>query len=641
MAAIKRRDFIKTLAATGAVALTGCGGGFSDPVTGTQPGTGGSDGNATQPNIVFMLVDEMRYPVHFPHGLNNADEYIARFMPNLHRHLWRDGVKFANFRVAAGACTPSRGVLLTGMYSHQSWLVTTITGGGIGGDVPPSLSPEYPTYGSLLKRAGYETPYFGKFHVSADTPYESDQCPTNPANYLEPWGFDDCVCPDPGGTQGQGAGADGLTIGDADVADQAIAYLQTRRAGDTPFCATVSFVNPHDYEFFWGGTEPSTYEEIFKEAGQSPLIPYDTRIQVLNDPSPQGFPELPDNWESFDQLQANKPRSQAMFNEASQVIFSGCSFDRALAGHEAQPSLCLNGRVFKGIAPFSYWQRGQDSYAQVLGLVDEQIGRVLDSIPEEVRANTVIVFTSDHGDYVGSHGFLNGKVGTVYDEALRVPLIVRDHTGRFAGETDVHRTQLTSSVDLVRLLVTLGYNGSSDWLQGDLKELYGPRHDLLSVVRSSQAPGREVAVYTTDEFVQRVLNFNASPTHIVGLVRGNTKLGIYNHWAPGTTRPIELGRELEFYDHATSGGAAELDNRPGDPRALEMLELWENEIMPNEVQRPLPESLREAQEATRQAYLEFVRVRDDINVQDIIDNFDIGRVRELLRNGFGLDRLPS
>lgn len=628
MAWIQRRNFLKGLAATGAVALTGCGGvDFVDQMIGAPAVTGSETG--TPPNIVLVLVDEMRYPVHFPAGVNNADEYIERFMPNLSRHLWRDGVKFANYRVAAGACTPSRGVLLTGLYSHQSWLLTTIS--GTGDDIPPSLPTEYPTYGSLLKAAGYQTPYFGKFHVSADTPYTSDQCSTSPENYLAPWGFDECVCPDPGGTQGQGNSADGLAIGDKEVADQAIDFLASRRVDDPPFCATVSFVNPHDYQFFWGGTEPVEYEELFALANETPLIPYDTRIVSESNPPAQGFPELPSNWESFDQLQANKPRSQAMFNEGNQAIFGACSFDRGSTDFELQASRIAAGQVFKGVAPFRYWQRGQDSYAQVLGLVDQQIGRVLDSLPADVRANTVVLFTSDHGDYVGSHGFLAGKVGTVYEEALRVPLIVRDYTGRFASETQVHRDQLASSVDLVRLLATLGNNGSTDWLRGDLADLYGARLDLLNVVRSSRAPGREVAIYTTDEFVTRILNYNVSPTHIAGIISGAQKLGIYNFWAPGSTRPIAAGRELEFYDHATPGGAAELDNRPSDPRAQELLELWENELLPNEVRKPLPESLRHAQEATRQAYLEFIRVRDDI---------DISRIREAVPFSFGLDRVP-
>lgn len=641
MAPLKRRDFIKSLAATGALALTGCGSSsITDQISGALTGTPPLPPDGSAPNIVLVMVDEMRYPVHFPQGVSDADQYISRFMPNLHRHLWKDGVKFANYRVAAGACTPSRGVMLTGLYSHQSWLITTITGGGVGGDVPPSLSPQYPTYGSLLQDAGYDTPYFGKFHVSADVPYEDDQCPTDPENYLAPWGFDECVCPDPGGTQGQGNSADGLTIGDREIADSAIAYFESKSVDDAPFCATVSFVNPHDYEFFWGGTEPTTYAELFEQAGQEPLIPYDTRIQSQANPAPQGFPPLPSNWESFQQLQTHKPSSQAMFNESSQVIFSGASFDPNSTEFECQESRCLNGLIHKGTAPFRYWQRGQDSYAQMLGFVDEQIGRVLDAIPDDVRANTVIVFTSDHGDYVGSHGFLNGKVGTVYEEALRVPLIVRDHTGRFATDAGTYRDQLASSVDLLRLLVTLGYNGNDSWLQGDLAQLYGSRLDLLSIVSSSKAPGRDNAIYTTDEFVQRVLNYNASPTHIAAVMQGKQKLGIYNHWAPGTTTALALQRELEFYDHNTPRGALELENRPDDPRAQELLALWENELVPNELRKPLPPSLRDVQEATRQAYLEFVGVRDDIDVSNIIANFDIDTVRQQLPNGFGLDRLP-
>ncbi len=631
MAWIKRRDFIKGLAATGAVALTGCGGTeFENQISG-EPGGSTSGSGTVAPNIVLVLVDEMRYPVHFPAGVGTADEYIARFMPNLSRHLWQEGVKFSNYRVAAGACTPSRSVILTGLYTQQSWLLTTIS--GTGDDIPPSLPSEYPTYGSLLKANGYQTPYFGKFHVSADTPYESDQCPFEPENYLAPWGFDECVCPDPGGTQGQGNSADGLAIGDQEVADQAIDFFSTRRSDDPPFCATVSFVNPHDYQFFWGGTEPVTYAELFAQAGESPLIPYDTRIVSEANPPAQGFPDLPPNWESFQQLEANKPRSQAMFNEANQAIFGACSFDPASQDFVLEPSRVAGGQIFKGTAPYRYWKRGQDSYAQVLGMVDQQIGRVLDAIPDEVRANTVVVFTSDHGDYVGSHGFLAGKVGTVYEEALRVPLVVRDYTGRFATETGTYRQQLASSVDLLRLLVTLGYNGDTGWLQGELDQLYGERLDLLKIVASNQAPGRELAVYTTDEFVNRALNYNLSPTHIVGLVKGAQKLGIYNHWAPGSTRPVTLGRELEFYDLTTPAGAAEMESLPTDSRALELLELWETEVLPNEVRRQLPESLRQTQEATRQAYLNFVQVRDDIDL-------DLSRIREGIPFSLGIDRVP-
>lgn len=611
------------MAAVSALTIAGCGSDLPDDV-------GSTDSGPPSPNILLVLVDEMRYPVHFPEGVETADEFIARFMPNLHRHLWRTGVKFNNYRVAAGACTPSRSVLLTGLYTQQTWVPTTISGTGFGGDPPPSLSPEMPTYGSLLKAIGYQTPYFGKFHASANVPYSNDDCATAPANYLEPWGFQEYVCPDPGGSQGQGDSGDGTEVGDKEIADAAVSWFSTRRAADGPFCATVSFVNPHDYQYFWGGTEPQTYADLFAAAGETPLLAYDTSIESESNPPAQGFPPLPSNWESFAEIEANKTRAQAMFNLVNQCLFGAASFDPEDEDFAVAKTPVALGQASKGVAPFRYWQRGADSYAQVLGNVDVQIGRVLDAIPEEVLANTLILFTSDHGEYCGAHGFLAGKVGTVYEEALRVPLVVKDHTGRFVDESSLERGQLSSSVDLVRLLVTLGYNGSREWLRGELAELYGGRHDLLSVLSSVDAPGREYAVYTSDEFVNRLLNYNASPTHIAGLMMGSQKLGFYRFWEPRTTTPVERGQELEFYDHSTPAGAAETESRPDDPRAAEMLQRWDRDILPNEVRKPLPKSLRAAQEQTRQVYLTFL---------DVLDDIDGLEVRHTLPFNMGLDRV--
>ncbi|EUA42375.1 sulfatase family protein [Mycobacterium xenopi 4042] len=59
--------------------------------------------------------------------------------------------------------------------------------------------------------------------------------------------------------------------------------------------------------------------------------------------------------------------------------------------------------------------------------VDTQIGRVIDKLVAhpEIDRNTVVVFTSDHGEYAGSHG-LRGKGAAAYEEAIRVPLYLRD-----------------------------------------------------------------------------------------------------------------------------------------------------------------------------------------------------------------------
>ena len=108
---MKRRDFLKS---AGVAAATGALVGASSRVPGPRP------------NILFILVDELRFPSVFPTGVNNVGEFLQRFMPNVHS-LWTRGVKFGRHYTAASACTPSRGVLITGLYSQQSWLMLTLT----------------------------------------------------------------------------------------------------------------------------------------------------------------------------------------------------------------------------------------------------------------------------------------------------------------------------------------------------------------------------------------------------------------------------------------------------------------------------------------------------------------------------------
>ncbi len=169
---MKRRDFLKSTAAVSGGILSGLHKATAQS-TGPVPGP--------QPNILFILVDELRYPSAFPDHITTPGEFLRNFMPNVHKKIWERGVKFGNHNTAANACTPSRGVLITGLYSQQTWLVTTILSTPCSkngcpcmdnGKYPPPtrqpvLNKNYPTYGKLLQAAGYRTPYIGKWHVSA------------------------------------------------------------------------------------------------------------------------------------------------------------------------------------------------------------------------------------------------------------------------------------------------------------------------------------------------------------------------------------------------------------------------------------------------------------------------------------------
>jgi uncharacterized sulfatase len=220
--------------------------------------------------------------------------------------------------------------------------------------------------------------------------------------------------------------------------------------------------------------------------------------------------------------------------------------------------------------------------------------------------NTVIVFASDHGEYSGAHGLVQGKVGTVYEECMHIPLIVMDPSGRFTDETETIRTGLCSSVDLLRLLVTLGHRGSTDWLQvGHNDEIYGQRHDMYSMLKCADAPGRPYILYATDEIVPDYYNYLSAPSNILGLRTDHTKLGVYADWFPLTAAINPKTVQMEFYDYATQNGRLELDNLPHDPRAKQEYQALINDLIPNELEQTLPGVLALEQKKAKAAHIAF------------------------------------
>jgi arylsulfatase A-like enzyme len=604
---MNRRKFISSsVAAGGAVAATNL---FGSRTEASGP-----------PNILFIIVDEMRYPKVFPSGINDAGEFLAKFMPNTYK-LWQNGVKFANHNTCASACSPSRAVLVTDLYSQQNWITQTIKDFPGATAEQPQLSPVFPTYGSLLSRGGYQTPYIGKWHLSIPSAAEGG---------LSAYGFDYMTYPDPTGSNLQGTFGDEAELyhNDQYIATQAVNWLAARVPGESPWCLTVGFINPHDKEFFPAGTEYQTFADLFAALPSNPaqLEPYATQEcaiglasyddDFLRDPSSYGYPAIPPNWESAAQIAADKPSTQTFARLFQQLAFGGASDDPNESAYAVVPYPTPPGQYGIGVAPYSYWQRSLDSYTQIMNILDGNIGAVLDALSPAVASNTVVVLTSDHGDFASAHGFLSGKVGTCYDEMLRVPLIVADPTGQFAGDIDVVRTQLTSSIDITPLLVSLGNNGSRDWITANLVPLYGRRHDMIPLLRSAKAPGRQYAVFATDELVPGYFNFNNSPLHIVGLVTQATKLGTYAHWFPLTTTINRLSLEREFYDYATPGGQSEVDSTPDDPRAKAMQAALLNDIIPNELQAGLPGRYGVAQAVARAKQVAYAAIINNLRPSD-------------------------
>jgi arylsulfatase A-like enzyme len=532
-----RRTFIKRGALAGASAL-----GFGSD-TGGSPAkrhrriaSPGSPPGSTPPNILTIIVDQLRTPVWMPSASSSAEA-----MPNL-AALRQRSVSFERHYTAANDCSPSRSVLLTGLYTHQTGVM--LTGAGW-------LDPRFPTWGAMLRKMGYETAYYGKWHLNPD-PYAS----------LAQYGFSGGTYPSPNGAPGQG------TLVDPAIAEQFVDWF-AGHAGRAPWATTVSFVNPHDIAWWHRFTEG---------------------IEAEADP-PQRAVALPLNYETPQQLaEKGKPLLQRSLQDTAARSFGAVPF----AGAEA----------------LAWWTGMMDTYLLLQSYVDVQIGRVLQTLASrpEVAANTIVIFTSDHGEYAGSHG-MRGKGASAYEEAIRVPLEVHDPRGVLTRATATPRSQLTSSADVAALMLTIA-SGSASWREDPEYAHLANRLDLAQICTDPQAPGREWVLHATDENVTEFaaeLHAAEAPRHVVSLRSAQGKLALYSNWRPATTELEAAGQESEFYDYSSEEGRLELSSqmRTASPLEEALLATLEATAIPDELRGPMPPALQAAHRDALTKYFSF------------------------------------
>ena len=433
------------------------------------------------------------------------------------------------------------------------------------------------------------------------------------------------------------------------IADTAVSWLKQKKLGDRPWCLTVGLQNPHDYQFFPTGTEYQTFTNLFSSVAANPsrsiqAAPYSKQpsatgvnwsTNIFNNFNVQsyGYPALPPNWEDVESLYANKPKMQLLVRQWNGMQFGAVAESVSISNYDIKiypytthtysgysPVIPGNAPATLGIgmAPYSYWQRGMAAYTLAMEIVDKSIGKVLDAIPADVAKNTVIVFTSDHGEQAGSHGFLSNKSGNVYVETVRVPLIVSDPSGRFTGDVSIERSQITSAVDLAPMMVSFAYGGSRSWMTGDNETLYKKRFDMFPLLKSATAKGRDYALFSTDETIDLWQDFMTAPNssknqtspHVLGLITQDSKLTVYSNWTPSTVDIANDGRqEGEYYDISTALGKLELNNLYTSPsqatKVTAMKNLLLNDLVPNEMRAPLPSALKTAQDQAKQQLLNY------------------------------------
>jgi arylsulfatase A-like enzyme len=545
---IDRRTLIRRgVVAAGALAAGGLGlehllaGGGTPARPKATRAPGAPPGAPHPPNVLIVIVDQLRAPCWFP-----SASQMAALLPNISR-LRSRSVSFARHYTAANDCTPARAAMLTGLYPHQTGCL--ITGRS-------TLQPGFPTYGSMLRELGYRTVWYGKWHLARGDNHWYRQ---RQGQSLEPYGFAGGTYPSPDGAPGQGLRKD------PHIASQFEHWL-AGYAADAPWCATVSFVNPHDIAWWYRRTERTSGERW----------------------APPVFKRLPANFQTPEQLlAAAKPRLQLAFLHTAAEAFGEVPY----AGPHAA----------------ARWASMLDLYLKLQQAVDHQIGRVLRALESRpaVAQNTVVIFTSDHGEYAASHG-LRGKGGGAYEEGIRVPLYLHDPRGKLAAAPASERTQLTSSVDIPALLLTIA-TGSAAWRADPAYSHIAGRADIAAIAANPAAPSRDFIVHVTDEITTEFAPTTYerdTPLHVIALRTPTAKYATYSHWRPDTSQILARGQERELYDHSTARGRLELHNQAGHSQLEDSLdELLHRKAIPNELRQPLPARLAHAQQRGFEDYV--------------------------------------
>jgi arylsulfatase A-like enzyme len=489
------------------------------------------------PNILVIMVDQMRLPVWLDPDQSAALGTTA--LPNIVGRIRANSYDFEQYYANGTVCTPSRATLLTGLYAPQTAMYCTSDSGST-----PALNPAFPNWGRALPilNAAYNGNvwWFGKWHLSL----------THKANPLSNYGFKTRTYPggaspyNPSPNGAANEGTDGglfngsMWANDKQIAGDFIGWLQgeapTVGQPSSPWCATVSLINPHDITF-----APAWLQSDPFPPSQYPLPVYF--------PPPQGAPpsfyqNLPSPWnfENGQQLNA-KP-----------------SLQRTLVSYLAKKQ----GSV-------SDWVLFLNQYFWLQNFADVQVGLVLDALSNSTFAdNTIVIFLSDHGEYAGSHG-LHTKGWAAYDESIHVPFNVQ-----FPKQTGlIEMNQMCCAVDFFGLICDLATSGSGQWkLQyPDLAErqsMWSFLYNNSSETRLAPAPvGLPYILHTFDELGPSKEN---PVSHIVCLRTkhdrnsgtSGAKLAFYWEWAKCTTYPDSTQPESEFYDYDpnTTNNTSEMGN---------------------------------------------------------------------------------
>lgn len=361
------------------------------------------DNSPKKPNIIFIMSDD-----HAQKAISTySDELIKT--PNIDR-IANEGIRFENSYVTNSICGPSRATMLTGKYSSLNGLR----------DNRDKFDGSQQTFPKLLQKAGYYTSIVGKWHLKTKpTGFDNWRVLFGQGGYYNPtiWENGDTI-------KHTGYTSDLIT-------DFALAELDTLDKSK-PFAMLIHHKAPHR-NWMPNIKNLGAFDTVDIALPETFYDDYNSRVSAS-----EADMRIDDMYLSFD-LKLNKDSYKTETGSGGNKRFAArvetiweetynhlsdeqkVSWDKYIKRiNDEFKSKNLSGKV---LSEWKY-QRYLRDYLSTILSVDESVGRILKYLDDnDLAENTIVVYTSDQGFYIGEHGWYDKR--WMYEESFRTPLLIR------------------------------------------------------------------------------------------------------------------------------------------------------------------------------------------------------------------------